>query len=319
MELCFIFFNMQSVMFQKGDFSIAESPRGCGDAWTAMRIERLSLEHKELLYERLRRLQTCISEYSFANLYLFREAHDYEVVIDKSVFILGSTYDGMRFLMPTEDIRNIELEYLKEMICRYDVLFPIPEEWLRILPAGRFSSSFDDGDMDYVFTVEKISTYPGKKLHNKRNLLQQFMNLYAHEALPLTNDRIDDAIKVLEAWQSESGIATDETDYGPCLEALRRQEELVLCGGIYYAEGEPAGFILGEEINQDMYALHFAKGLTKFKGIYQFMFNSFAGVLHAHYKYVNFEQDLGKLPLRQAKSSYIPDLMLKKYRVRCEK
>ena len=306
-------------MFSRGVLEIAESPRAGRLERTGMHIEKLNLSHKELLHERLRRLQTCVSEYSFANLYLFREAHDYEVLLDKNVFILGSTYDGMRFLMPTEDIRGIELEYLKEMICRYDVLFPIPEEWLPILPAGEFGFSFDEGDMDYVFTVEKISAYPGKKLHSKRNLLQQFLNLYAHEALPLTDDRIDDAVRVLEAWQTESGIPVSETDYGPCMEALRRQGELELCGAMYYVEGEPAGFILGEEINDDMYALHFAKGITRFKGIYQFMFNNFAGVLHAHYRYVNFEQDLGKLPLRQAKSSYIPDLMLKKYRVRCQK
>jgi hypothetical protein len=31
---------------------------------------------------------------------------------------------------------------------------------------------------------------------------------------------------------------------------------------------------------------------------------------------MNFEQDLGKLELRIAKSSYVPDMMVKKYRVR---
>jgi uncharacterized protein len=100
------------------------------------------------------------------------------------------------------------------------------------------------------------------------------------------------------------------------MEALDRYEELVLCGGIYYADGEPAGFVLGEELNESTFVLHFAKARTIFKGIYQFMFNNFAKILPPKYKYLNLEQDLDKENLRVFKSSYIPDVMLTKARVR---
>jgi hypothetical protein len=108
----------------------------------------------------------------------------------------------------------------------------------------------------------------------------------------------------------------DETDYAACLEALDRYEELILCGGIYYADREPAGIVLGEELNEETFVLHFAKARTKFKGIYQYMFNNFAKILPPKYKYLNLEQDLDKENLRIFKSSYVPDLMLKKARVR---
>jgi hypothetical protein len=62
--------------------------------------------------------------------------------------------------------------------------------------------------------------------------------------------------------------------------------------------------------------LHFAKGNRKFKGVYQYMFNQFARILPGKYQYMNFEQDLGKLALRIAKSSYHPDQILEKYRLR---
>ncbi|MDR3236899.1 MAG: phosphatidylglycerol lysyltransferase domain-containing protein, partial [Spirochaetia bacterium] len=92
-------------------------------------------------------------------------------------------------------------------------------------------------------------------------------------------------------------------------------DELSLSGTIYYAGGRPAGFILGEKLTDDSYALHFAKGLTVFKGIYPFMYNSFAKSLREQYGFLNFEQDLGSPALRQAKASYRPDMMLKKYMV----
>jgi len=106
-----------------------------------------------------------------------------------------------------------------------------------------------------------------------------------------------------------------DTDYAACLEALDRYEELVLCGGIYYADNEPAGFVLGEEINDETFVLHFAKARTKFKGIYQYLFNNFAGILPPKYKYLNLEQDLDKENLRVFKASYLPDVMLRKARV----
>ena len=79
---------------------------------------------------------------------------------------------------------------------------------------------------------------------------------------------------------------------------------------------EPAGFVLGEELNETTFVLHFAKARTKFKGIYQYMFNNFAKILPPKYKYLNLEQDLDKENLRVFKSSYVPDVMLKKARVR---
>ena len=88
-----------------------------------MKIEPLTLEHQDILDSKLRRIDTLASEYSFSNLYLFRKTHDYQIVMDKEIFILGKSYDGTRFIMPTEDIRNIEIEYLKEIIKEYKCVF----------------------------------------------------------------------------------------------------------------------------------------------------------------------------------------------------
>jgi hypothetical protein len=74
--------------------------------------------------------------------------------------------------------------------------------------------------------------------------------------------------------------------------------------------------VLGEELNEETFVLHFAKARTKFKGVYQFMFNNFAKILPPKYQYLNLEQDLDKENLRVFKSSYVPDVMLKKARVR---
>jgi hypothetical protein len=281
-----------------------------------MRIEKLRIDHKDLLVPRLKAAQTSLSEYTFPNLYLFRANHDYEVMIDREIFIRGKSYDGRTYIMPTSDARRIDTAYLREVMRDVDFLFPIPEEWLAAFNRDEFEVSFLDGDADYVYTVEKMSTYKGRHLHKKRNLLKQFLENYTHDARPLTNDRLDEARFVLNDWLKTSNMKAEDTDYGPCLEALDRYEELVLCGGIYYADNEPAGFVLGEELGPETFVLHFAKARTKFKGVYQYLFNKFAGILPPKYKYLNLEQDLDRENLRVFKSSYVPDALLKKARVR---
>jgi hypothetical protein len=281
-----------------------------------MLIEPLSLAHRELLTPRLKTLATTVSEYTFANLYLFRENHAYEVVTDHDVFIRGRTYDGHRYLMPTADVRTLDWGRLKELMGTVEYLFPIPEAWLPLFDPAEFEISFVEGDADYVYTVEKMNTLKGRNLHKKRNLLKQFLELYEHDARPLTNDRLDDARFVLNDWLATTEMKPADTDHASCLEALARYEELVLCGGIYYAQGEPAGFVLGEELNEETFVLHFAKARTKFKGVYQYLFNNFALILPPKYKYLNLEQDLDKENLRVFKSSYLPDAMVRKARIR---
>ena len=175
--------------------------------------------------------------------------------------------------------------------------------------------TYDDGESDYIHATKKMGSYSGKKMHKKRNLLNQFLNLYDNEVHQLVGKKFDDAYRILEQWNVETNLAIDDSDFFPCKEALDHYEALHICGGIYYAEGEPAGFIIGEEINDKTFAIHFAKATRKFKGIYQFMFNNLANILPEKYEYLNFEQDLGKESLRQAKSTYRPDKMIKKYRV----
>ncbi|HEX9114090.1 MAG TPA: phosphatidylglycerol lysyltransferase domain-containing protein [Nitrospirota bacterium] len=280
-----------------------------------MLIEKLGLHHKDILVPRLKAAHVPLSEYSFANLYLFRRNHNYEVIMDQEVFVKGISYDGRTYLMPTVDVRTLDPRYLKNLMADVNFLFPVPEAWLSAFEGPSFEIAFIAGDADYLYTVEKMSTLGGRRLHKKRNLLKQFLETYEHDARPLTNDRLDEARFVLDDWMKTSKMNADDTDYGPCREALDRSEELVLCGGIYYADGEPAGFVLGEELGGDTFVLHFAKARTKFKGIYQYLFNTFAKVLPPKYRYLNLEQDLDQENLRVFKGSYAPDAMLKKARV----
>lgn len=285
-----------------------------------MKSEKLSLDHINLLSARLQDIHIGISEYCFSNLYLFRQAHDYDVLTnaDGDIFIGGVTYDNNTYLMPTVDLSRASADEVARFIeasKQFDTIFPIPEEWLHLFPEDQFDRGYNEDDTDYIFTAQKLQKYPGRKLHKKRNLLKQFNENYVPSMQRLTDKTIPIAMEILEEWQEDMPVARDGTDFYPCKEALTLKDELELCGAIFMADNKPAGFILGEDIYPEMFGLHFAKGDKNVKGLYQYMFHRTADLLAEDYDLFNMEQDMGKSALRVAKSSYQPDQLVHKYRI----
>jgi hypothetical protein len=106
-------------------------------------------------------------------------------------------------------------------------------------------------------------------------------------------------------------------DYAAAREALERMEELQLCGGIFYVDGRPIAYSLGEELAAGRaFVIHFEKAVLdeQYKGVYQYINQAFAAVLPEKYEWINREQDLGDAGLRQAKESYKPAGFVRKYR-----
>ena len=259
----------------------------------------------------------------FSNLFLFRTAHNYHILdIDGDLFVSGVTYDGKSYIMPTITISLSNERYLQkliELLKSHDYIFPIPEEWLYLFPESEFIRISNDVDTDYIFNIDKFRNYAGRKLHSKKNLLNQFVNNYTPSMERFSKDNIHIALDLLDIWQSESGSGKNETDYIPCVEAIENFEKLKLCGGIFKADDKPVGFLIGEEINSEMYGIHFAKGLKSIKGISQYMFSRCSEIHIEMYKYINLEQDMGKENLRNTKTSYLPDTMAKKFRISFKK
>ncbi len=286
-----------------------------------MEFKNLEYSHRSTLAPLLRAKNSYLSEYSFTNAYLFRNPHKFKVAVsDGCTFIHGITYDNQTYMMPVCPLELIPLEKLIEMGKMIDFFFPIQEEWLKFFPDDKFDFSYSDGDSDYIYLTEKLATFAGRKLSKKRNLLKQYNEGYNIQDYPLTPERFNDAKFILDTWEHDIQMTENHgSDYAETLEALEKMTEFNLRGVISYADNKPSGFILGEEINNESFAFHFAKGIREYKGIYQHLYNSFSQLLLNEYKYINFEQDLGKDTLKQAKSTYYPDEMRKKYRVALKK
>lgn len=272
----------------------------------------ITMELRAVLHPLFQTLKEGISEFAFANIYLFSDIHHYCVskLDDDLYVIIGSNNNQPFFMLP---FGLPEKSQLSELFQNHTIMKAATEELAKKLAAQGYLIIEDRDNFDYLYSREELAKLAGRKFHKKKNLVNAFINNYNYEGKPLLEEYLSDALKILEIWRDGRD---NPGDYKANREALEKAEELQLCGGIYYVEGEPAAFTLGEELARgESFAIHFEKALGKYKGIYQFINKCFASILPEKYKYINREQDLGDQGLRQAKMSYRPVGFVKKYRV----
>ena len=272
------------------------------------------IKDKDLLSS-LRNNYANISEYCFANIFLFRDVHNYKLItFNNRYWLNGITRKDTEYVMPASDPCSIPIEEYFEIAKEFKNIYPLPEKMMHEFN-DKFSISYDVNESDYIHSVSTLNNYPGKAMHKKKNLLNQFLKLYSHRCAEISNLNVKDLLFILDYWQSTAKEDKFDTDYNSAKEAILHFSELDLTGWIFYVDESPAGYAIGEELNDEMFVLHFVKGLTQFKGIYQFIFSSVAANIADKYSYINLEQDLGIPELRHSKKSYHPDFFINKFMV----
>ncbi len=264
-------------------------------------------------------IDSCISEFSFSNTFIFQ--HGYKQSIDRmgdNIIIASTDNDNNTYALLTNDLTHFSLDEIETILKKYKFIYPVDEKWLTHLGDDpRFATEALEEDFDYLYLAEKLTTMPGRKLSKRRNLAKQYHNLYTLERKPMERSIQIDALTVLDNWANNrlDGGREGYSDYDQAKVGIMQQEELGLEGYVFYSNGEPSGFCLGSTISNKTFNLLFQKGDVRYKGVYQAMNMSFAETIVGTHKYINFQQDLGDPGLRQSKSAYYPDIVLKKYSI----
>lgn len=270
-----------------------------------------------------------VSEYTFANLYLFRRRYCYKVsrVQDKTLIISGVQPPDIKTQITLDPAKKEKRFFctpsavpgrgiLEELFKTHDYWKGIPDSLLtpdrERMEGWGITFTEDRDNFDYLYLRTDLAELPGKKYHKKRNLVNQFYANYKNwVAKPLTAELIPVALEILDKWRIQKGF---DGDFIAATEALERFEGLFLEGMIYWVEGNPAAFCLGEYLARgSMFTIHFEKALEEYKGIYQFVNQHYAASLPEKYIHINREQDLGDEGLRQAKMTYRPCGFVRKF------
>jgi hypothetical protein len=283
--------------------------------------EPLSLQHQAAITQALATFERgqgahSLSDYSFANFYLFRQAHRYQFQAGDWPCLQGVAYDGQAYVLPLFDVCQAPHSVFHHLLRdNQTMLFPLAQAQVDKLSSQQFAWHAAQADADYVYPADHFRHYAGSLLNKKRNLVRQLLDSVAITAQPYNVAMAAQAQIVLADWMRAKGKTAGDADEQPCLEALQHADLLGLHGFMFHAEGEPAGFLLAESLAEGVWVMRFAKGMSHLKGIYQHMFQQVC-LATPDLQWLNFEQDLGLPNLRQTKLSYQPTHLLSKYRLR---
>ena len=280
----------------------------------------LLLEDKPLLDRLFLELQPRVSELSFANLYLFRVVHHYRLTqVGDALVALARGWDGSSYFLPpfSGDFGAAA----RELLAAGLTLYGADDAFLaRFLAAEAGLEVVTDRDnVDYLHLREELAQLNGKSYHKKKNRVNYFLVRHRYQVETYGPQHLEGALAVLGEWRrvrQAIGPSSLEGEVEGAAEGLRLSGELGLSGVVVLVEGEVKGFALGERLNKSTSVCHFEKADLFMEGLYQLLDREFCRLLFTECRYVNREQDLGELSLRQAKLSYHPVELVRKYRVR---
>ncbi len=259
--------------------------------------------------------EACLSEYAFANLWLFRREHRYCFTDGDWPLISGHTYDGSHHAMPLFALDQAPPDVIDDLLDRHDCLYPLPSAAIQRMDPARYAQTANRNDADYLYPAEHFRHYRGRSLNKKRNLMRQLLRDHRVQAVAYGPSWEAGALDVLQGWMRDKGKPAGSADERPCRDVLANAQILGLWGFGYLVDGTPGGFVLAEQLAPGVHAVRFAKSRDTFKGLAQYMFHHLASHGPADLAWLNFEQDLGLPNFRQTKLSYQPVALLDKWRL----
>ena len=286
-------------------------------AWPASRpLDMADKPRFDTLFELL---QPRASELTFAGLYLFRTAHDYSLsLVGDSVVVLGQGYDGTRYcLLPLGGSASAACDLLLD--AGWEVYGVEEVLSARFLNDENYETVEDRDSFDYLYLREELAVLPGNRFHKKKNRINYFTARHAHEVQVYSPQHLSGCLQLLDEWGRVAEVEGNRSfglEMDATVDALAQADVLGLEGVVVTVEGIVRAFAVGERLNRETAVCHFEKADHFMEGLSQLVNREFARLLFNDCRYVNREQDLGEPGLRNAKLSYHPVELVRKFRVR---
>lgn len=295
-----------------------------------LNFKPVELKDRDIVYKFMSEFGEGSCQHSFVSMYSLSEKYgDAFCVQDDMLYTLRTNLcddDYRVYLAPmgNGDRKQAFLNILADA-GKYQkkVKFITLTEKYAALLKREFSDIFkieEDRDLaEYIFETERMSTFSGKKLQERRREVRQFWDLYGSRA---SVDRITLA-DLPEIWNFEKNWLDLNKDTHD-MESLEREsrmiskqfelfEELHLSGVVVRIDGVVRGFGYGTKLSDEYYDAIAEKGDRSIYGIYKILRMESVKQCAMECKYVNMEEDLGIEGLRSIKNIYQPVFLIKKF------
>lgn len=279
----------------------------------------------------LRPNKTCDSV--ILDSFLWREYYQVQYAISdgKAIQWLMQENGVMHSAMPVCSEADLP-HYFDEMVTYFNQVLRRPfkiyladeeaVEHLKLKQNPHFEVKEQEDLKDYLYDGEALRTLSGKKLHKKKNNLNNFLKSYegSFEYRKLNCENRYEVWELLDNWRTLKGQDVENhMDYEVegIHELLRNCGELAIRMGGIYIDGKLQAFTIGSyNAFENMAIIHIEKANPEIRGLYQYINQQFLIHEFPDVPLVNREDDLGIEGLRKAKMSYNPCGFARKYLIK---
>ena len=288
----------------------------------------ITLEDKEWLRPLLMAHGKKSCEYTFGNLFIWREVSCIEVQKFECCVLIRFDTDCPCYLFPFgcscigDAMRKIEQDSA-ETGRPLRLIAASPEEKTEVesLFPDRYKFKPTPDYGEYIYNTSDLAELAGKKYHQKRNFVSRFFNAHPdyrfREITPEDKPRL---LEMNERWFKERTAGETEIpksimhEHTAVVSAINNFEALDFKGG--YIETDSDGivaFSMGEPIDKTMFCVHIEKAFTNIEGSYAIINREFVRAFCMDYPFVNREDAAGIEGLIKAKMSYYPAEVTEKF------
>lgn len=262
-------------------------------------------------------------DFSFTNMYAWNTKFKTQYDIQhKTLFLKFLESDGkVYYMMPIGPMPiNEAIRILQDDAKASNIPFQMKgitvEMWEMInkkMP-NQFKHIHERNNDEYIYLSSKLISLSGKKLQSKRNHINRFkIDNPDWQYFPLTSKKeLNECVAMLDEWENikEDTSRTLQYDYIATRLMLEHFDYLQLTGGAIRVNGKIIAFTIGEKLTEDTFVVHVEKAFGEINGAYTIINQQFIEHEASKFKYINREEDMGIEPLRKAKLSYQPDILL---------
>ncbi len=257
-------------------------------------------------------------EYSFANLFAWRNIYDTSWTIHHDRLVIHDGVEGYTLMPigpPMDSGELVDLSFSLVAAGMPGDIALVPAEYVMAHP--ELSHDYDlveDRDFDdYLYDTTALAELKGRKLHKKRNLVSQFNRQYPDADIQVLTPSVRPLCLDLAThlYQTNGTITrTTSEEHLALTEAFNYFDPLGLEGIAILVQGAVRAFAVFSPLNDFTYDIHFEKSDHGFKGISQAINHATAVHLTDKCRLINREQDMGIPGLRRAKLSYGPQRLV---------
>ena len=258
-----------------------------------------------------------ISEFTFTNLYAWRETYQFRVSILNGLMILRSESKGKtRFFNPIGggDI-NAAIERVLDDTA--GIFIRLPEATGSLFQHDpHIKIELDRDNSDYLYKMSDLVNLLGKKYDGKRNLIKKFKSTQKYEYVKLGPENCRECFEFMEEWctiKDCDGVEGLNDERRAIRQMVENFSLFELLAGAIRVGGKIRAVAIGQRLNAATLVMDILKADPNIPGLYQAIQNEFLSREGGNFEFANLEQDLGIDGLRKSKLSYHPFKIIQKF------